>query len=332
MGEGSTRADVDFDDACSERDRLERELEDVRVRQESLVLEALDRRVLPRLRELRPELKFAVDGSRARGLLLERDGRATPLVVLVTDDGWQLVERRAYGLNAVMTPIGVRAFVDDFGRDALPALAAALEAAERAAATAAAAESAATAMATAAASDRAPSSRPMPANGRARTGTVKCPACDASPNAENLARHLRSIHGIDPGARPVKRTSTPAHQFCRMCDARLPRGRLDAHMTIAHGVFHVHPTGMAADAKREARREAAKKAASRPSAGLRAGGGSGPASASRVAAPAGRDFLKETRIERTLVARAASPHHDRDRIGRFSDAPDVERMDGDSDA
>ena len=122
-------------------------------------------------------------------------------------------------------------------------------------------------------------------------------------------------------AAPPRPRAKPSHQVCRLCGARLPAGRLDPHLTAMHGIFHVHPHGD----REESRRESARRSM-RPRADAKPLPTSRPVASGRPA----RDFLAEARHERTLVARADSPHHDRDREGRFSDAPDVERMDDDS--
>ncbi|HSO37385.1 MAG TPA: hypothetical protein VLT33_32895, partial [Labilithrix sp.] len=169
-----------------------------------------------------------------------------------------------------------------------------------------------------------------PAAARARTRT--CPHCDAQPNEENYARHLRAVHGLEPDARGRKRSSSLAHEVCRLCGARLPAGRLDPHLTAAHGIFHVHPRGETRDARRSAAIHSSRRApggvaeVTAREHDARLGGSLVHASSS------GRDFLSEARVERGLVARADSPLRNRERSGRFSDAPDVERMDGDSDA
>ena len=355
MGESGTSESDDFAGLCAAREQLERELERMRDRQDALVMRALEDHVLPRLAEVATDLGFAIAGRRARGLAVELAGRAQTrrFFVLHDEEAWQLIERHAHGLSAVVTPVSVRGFVDAFGREAIAALLAA----------AAAAAAAAALLASAAPARAHPSARPVPARERhvvARRNTLECPHCDAEPNAENLARHLREIHGVEPGARPMKRPSRSAHEHCRLCDVRLPAGRLDAHLTVRHGVFRVHPHGAAlGDAGAESRREAARRFTRAPRgqlemaanaargtiAGVKAPSGAGRAGASGAARvrgdlggslvhspAAGRDFLRETRTERALVARAESPEHNRDRAGRFSDAPDVERMDGESDA
>jgi hypothetical protein len=347
-----------FERACDERVRLAVELEAVRSRQGELLARALDAVVLPRLAELARDLKFAVDGRRACGVTLTRGEEPTPFFVLLADDTWQLIARHAHGMNARVTLVDVRVLVETLGADAMAVLLGSLAAAESArrdpdtnAITSLAAPRASRTAGVA--STRRPTRADADADADAKTSvaprsasharaakstrarTLPCPACDAEPNAENFARHLRAIHGLEPDAMPARRASTPAHEICRLCKARLPTGRLDAHLTVAHGVFRVHPRGATPEGRRAAARNTSRTRARSE--------GATPTAASRNERPdlsgslarmssAGRDFSREARVERTLVVRAASPELDRDREGRFSDAPDVERMDDDSDA
>ena len=383
MVEPCTSVREDFDGVSAEREQLERDLELVRLREEALVVRALEEHVLPRLRETAIDLGFAIEGRRSRGLALEppRDPSARRLFVLHDDDTtWKLIERHAHGLSAVVTTIPVRALIDAFGRSAVAVLLKAAAAGEETASARWGTRdgergSVKSATGLAAAASRGGAVR-AGVNGAGalravavRRNTLECPHCDARPNAENLPRHLQAIHGVEPGGRLSRRPSRSAHEHCRLCDARLPAGRLDAHLTARHGVFRVHPqsanvgagASSVASARAESRRAAAARFARAPRGQLESvmrarrdtiAGVSGESGAARggasarsaspersdllgslVHAPAaGRDFLKETRTERALVARAESPQHNRDRAGRFSDAPDVERMDGESDA
>jgi len=156
---------------------------------------------------------------------------------------------------------------------------------------------------------------------RRADGDPRCARCGAA-----------RVHGLVADGRARKRSSSASHEVCRLCGARLPAGRLDPHLTAAHGIFHVHPRGESS----EERRAAAIRDSRRTPAGLPRGTpreSSARLDGSLLHAPSsGRDFLGEARVERTLVARADSPLRNRERSGRFSDAPDVERMDGDSEA
>lgn len=288
-----------LDDACAERARLERDLGEVRARQERLVTEFLDE-LAPRLSPVARDLRFGLDGARAHGVSFGRTG-ASPLFVVVTEGSWVLIERHAHGVHAVVKRVPVSALVDAFGADTIRLL-----------------ESAHAGLGTALEHAPSPPARPVLNGPSPSSRTRPCTECEAEPNEANFARHLRAVHGIVPGA-PTRKKATPSHEVCRLCSARLPAGRLDAHMTVAHGIFHVHP--------HEGRRDAAIRS-------TRGRSRTSPKPApSRAFAPAtpGRDFLAEARVERTLVARADSPLRNRER-GRFSDAPDVERMDGDSEA
>jgi len=117
-----------------------------------------------------------------------------------------------------------------------------------------------------------------------------------------------------------------------MCGARLPAGRLDPHLTAAHGIFHVHPRGETRELARAAAIRASRHGRDRGVSATQWPNVPRPGGSLLHASTSGRDFLREARVERALVARADSPLRNRERSGRFSDAPDVERMDGDSDA
>lgn len=312
---------TELEEACDEHDRLEHSRIAVHARREELLVRFLDA-LAPRLLAAAAELPFGFEGTRARGLVLPREGPAPPLYLIVGDAAWTLIERHAHGVHAVVNRVPVAALLDAFGRDTI----AVLESAE-AAAHAAASRAASKSVTPAPPPVRVvvPAARGIAAT-PARARTRACTECDAQPNEANYARHLREVHGLDPRAPAAKRAPRPSHQVCKLCGARLPAGRLDPHLTAAHGIFHVHPRGDA----REARRAAIQAARSTPSLPSRA---SGRAEPSARAPEAGRDFLAEARRERTLVVRADSPLRNREpNGGRFSDAPDVERMDGDSDA
>ncbi len=303
---------TELEEACDEHDRIEHSRNAAHARREALLVRFLDD-LAPRLLAAVAELPFAFEGTRARGLVLPREGAASPLYLIVGDASWTLLERHAHGVHAVVNRVPVGTLLDAFGRDTI----AVLESAEAAAAKSVTPPPPPARVVV-------PAARSVVAPARARTRA--CTECDAQPNEANYARHLREVHGLDPRAPAAKRAPRPSHQVCKLCGARLPAGRLDPHLTAAHGIFHVHPRGDAGEARRAAI-HAARSAPSLP-----------PRASARAAAPgrapeAGRDFLAEARRERTLVARADSPLRNREPNGaRFSDAPDVERMDGDSEA
>ncbi|MDB4941249.1 MAG: hypothetical protein JWP97_783 [Labilithrix sp.] len=342
-GQGTSRGSLE--EACDEHERLTRALASVREEQERLLTAILEEEIAPRLAPVARDVGFAMNGVRARGLLLERDEPHASLFVVVEEDvPWALVERHANGFSAVPKRVTVSALLDAFGRESGAVLRAALVLAETAAAHASGrsdpAEPAPPRVPSSPHGARAPSRVPLQRAEPVRPArpTRPCPACTAQPNEENFARHLRIVHGLDPAGHRVKSRAEAAgarHQECRLCGARLPAGRLDPHLTAVHGIFHVHPAGDHGDPgdvrarderRREASRTASRRGLERPL--------PRPAKERTKAAPpsGGRDFLAETRHERTLVARADSPERNRDREGRFSDAPDVERMDGDSNA
>lgn len=300
---------AELEEACDEHDRFTLALGGARARQERAVTRYVDR-VAEALGTA--ELPFAVEGQRARGLALPRPG-APPLFLVVTDGAWQLLERHAHGIHAVLNRVPLAALLDAFGRSTLDVLERAVPLARPVALPAPAAVAEAV-------------TRSRPATLEKVSRTRPCAACDAQPNEKNYARHLRDVHGLGPEDRPRKKT--PAHQTCRLCSARLPAGRLDPHMTAAHGIFHVHPRGDAGEARRVAIESTRRGRAAAPARASR----HGDASPALAPSSAGRDFLAEARHERRLVVRADSPLRNRQRDGRFVDAPDVERMDGDSEA
>ena len=333
MGEDRVRDELN--DACDEHDRLTLALGCVRARQEELVTRSLDA-LGPRLGAVAGDLSFGFEGTRAHGVVLARGGGASPLFLIASEDSWALIERHSHGVHAIVARVSAGALLDAFGRDAIRVLDAALDAAGEAVARAKATEAARANVAVVVERTRVPPARaPRARSAEACARTRACPHCDARPNEENYERHLRAVHGLAPDAPDAcgrKRSSSAAHEVCRMCGARLPAGRLDPHLTAAHGIFHVHPRGEAREVERAAAIRASRHARDRgaiatqgPSV-ARLGGSLVHASSS------GRDFLREARVERELVARADSPLRNRERSGRFSDAPDVERMDGDSDA
>ncbi len=334
MGPGGIRDELD--EACDEHARLTLALAAARSRQEEIVARFLDGMV-PRLAEVAGDLSFGFERARACGVALARGPGVPPLFLIAREESWLLIERRAHGVHAVVDRLAVGALLDAFGRDSLRVVAAALQVAQ-VAQVAAETKAAEAARASAAPAARAaPASSAGPAGPRARAAEVRartrdCPHCDAQPNAENYARHLGTVHGLAPDGRARKRSSSATHEVCRLCGARLPAGRLDPHLTAAHGVFHVHPRGESL----EERRAAAIRDARRAPGGMVKGPareGAARLNGSLVhASSSGRDFLGEARLERGLIARADSPLRNRERSGRFSDAPDVERMDGDSEA
>ncbi len=341
MADQVERALADYGRAYGDRTRIERELEAVRTRLEELVTDALASHVLGYLRDRALPLTFAIKGTRPKGFSLVRGIQQTPYFVILVDESWQLIARHAHGLHAVVTPVSIRGFIDVFGEDALCCLLHSLAAAERFAASQAVSTPRSLATLPAVAGSQA---RMAPHGARRVTPRAEDGALPGKRDATGSTQVkveccIRRGHGVEPGESLSPGASTPAHQFCRMCNARLPRGRLDAHMSAAHGVFHVHPKSAAAG--RASRREFVR--ASSPSSPfrpvrigvslLKSVSDGGPLDGSLIhATSAGRDFLRETRLERNLVERAESPHHDRDKTGRFSDAPAVERMDDDSDA
>lgn len=331
MGDGDTRDELD--EACDEHERLTLALASARARQLAIVTRFLDG-IASRLAQVAGDLSFGFEGARASGIALARGPEAQPLFLLARDESWTLIERRAHGMHAVVERLSAVALLDAFGRDALRVLAVALHAAgEAAQAARTRAEASRPSVVVEGAGDRgARTVTPAARAAEPRARTRECPHCDAQPNAENFARHLRTVHGLVADGRARKRSSSASHEVCRLCGARLPAGRLDPHLTAAHGIFHVHPRGESS----EERRAAAIRDSRRTPAGLPRGTpreSSARLDGSLLHAPSsGRDFLGEARVERTLVARADSPLRNRERSGRFSDAPDVERMDGDSEA
>ncbi len=320
---------MSLEDAYDEHERLARALEVVRAEQRRLLTALVDE-IIHGLAEVAPELGFAMGGVRARGLSLPREPSLPQLFVVLDDDaGWAVVERHALSFTSVPKRLPVGALLDAFGRACGLVLRSALQAAL------AASRAREVPVPLPASPARAPSSRASVAT--SPLGVRACPACSAQLKPKNFAHHLRAIHGLDPTGRRAKSTAQSdgaRHQVCRLCSARLPAGRLDAHMTVMHGIFHVHPAGNHGDGedvreREERRRESSRMAVRRVQVRPLPRPSKEP---SRAAPIGGRDFLAETRHERTLVARADAPERNRDREGRFSDAPDVERMDGDSHA
>ena len=202
MGDGDTRDELD--EACDEHERLTHALASARARQQAIVTRFLDG-IASRLAQVAGDLSFGFEGARASGIALARGPEAQPLFLLARDESWTLIERRAHGMHAVVERLSAVALLDAFGRDALRVLAVALHAAGEAARTRA--EASRPSVVVEGAGDRGARTVTLAARvAEPRPRTRECPHCDAQPNAENFARHLRTVHGLVADGRARKRS------------------------------------------------------------------------------------------------------------------------------